>query len=206
MIHFQSIVGRFQLLFQRMYILDGCLLPNENQLATYLRTFNKRIEFIFNSQFYPLRVKFLFLSGADIMASSPQSIKENFMKAYPNDLILVYKYTPPGGAGSYNGTKLLETKVQSGETLKAFKLTRSGGPNMNSDEIKAKAFPFVYDTRSITNDERRRDLLQASLKNIFPNHNVNVFIFNDGWSRSCCSKGSVAFKNEYGSTIDIVLS
>ena len=77
---------------------------------------------------------------------------------------------------------------------------------MNSDIIKAKAFPFVYDTRSITNDSIRRDRLFASLANIFPDHNVNVFIFNNTWSRSCCSKGSAAFKNEYGSTIDIVLS
>jgi hypothetical protein len=140
------------------------------------------------------------------MAVTARSIFDNFSKAHPEDSILVYKFTTPGGASYYFGTQLLNINLGGSEWLRAYKLSESHGFYMNSDVIKSKAFPFVYDTRSITDSERRRTVLRDSLKNIFPNHYVNVFIFDGAWSRNNLSKGAVAFMNEYGSDVDIVLS
>ncbi|CAF1159078.1 unnamed protein product [Adineta ricciae] len=140
------------------------------------------------------------------MAVTAQSIFDNLKAAHPEDNLVVYKYTRPGGASSYFGTQLLNIDLNDDEVLTAYKLSESSGPWMNEAEIKSKAFPFVYDTRSVTDNGRRRTILKVSLKVAFPNHYVNVFIFGSGWSRNNRSKGAAAFKNEYGSDVDIVLS
>ncbi len=140
------------------------------------------------------------------MAATAKSIFDNFRRAYPDDSILIYTFTPPGGAGSFNGIKLLETTLEGGESLRVFKLTKSSGFHMNPDEIRVKAFPFVSDTGSMKDNTKRRDCLVASLKNIFPDHNLNVFIFGSTWSRYNHSRGAVGFRNEYGPDVDIVLS
>ncbi len=77
---------------------------------------------------------------------------------------------------------------------------------MDSDDIKSKAFPFVYDTKGETDLGKRSDKLKASLTNVFPNHNVNVFIFGKTCSRSNYSRGATLFMNDYGSNVNIVLS
>jgi hypothetical protein len=140
------------------------------------------------------------------MAVTAQGVFDNFKKAHLEDHILVYKYTASGGACSYYGTELLHINLGGNERLRAFKLSESKGSFMNPNVIKSKAFPFVYDTRSITDSERRRTVLRDSLKNIFPNHYVNVFIFSGAWSRNTRSKGAVDFADEYGADVDIVLS
>ncbi|UJR24097.1 hypothetical protein I4U23_027064 [Adineta vaga] len=140
------------------------------------------------------------------MTVTAQSIFDTFRKANPDDSILVYKFTAPGGTGNFFGNQLLHINLNGDEWLKAYKLSKSSGSYMNPDEIKAKAFPFIYDTRSITDTTRRRDILKNNLKIVFPDHYVNVFIFNKGWSRNNRSKGATAFKKEYGSDVDIVLS
>lgn len=135
------------------------------------------------------------------------SIHENFHKAFPNDIILVHKYNTPGGTGSFYGNQLLKVQLEDRDWLRVYKLSKSSRPVMNSAEIKRRAFPFVYDTQRIRNPERRRDVLRNNLKNILPDHYVNVGIFGRGWSRySRNTKGVAYFDKEYGTDIDIVLS
>ena len=140
------------------------------------------------------------------MTSTAESIHDNLTAAHPEDSILVYKFTAPGGCNSHYGTKLLAIELANNEWLHAYQLSKSSGSYMTQEEIRYKAFPFIYDTRHVTNIRSRLDLLKKSLRKVFPDHYVNIFIFRDGWSRRCNGKGSVAFKYEYGSDVDIVLS
>ncbi len=73
---------------------------------------------------------------------------------------------------------------------------------------KLKHFPLFMIQKNETNVvKKRRDKLRNSLKNIFPNHNVNVFIFIKGWRCIATnSKGAVYLTKHYGSNVDIVLS
>ena len=79
---------------------------------------------------------------------------------------------------------------------------------MSSDEIKVRAFPFVYESRNVTDGKQRREFLKQKLTAMFPNHYVNLFTFNDGyWSRySNSTKGTTYFADSYGSEVDVVLS
>jgi hypothetical protein len=139
--------------------------------------------------------------------TTTEEIYDNFMKLYPNHLFLVYKFTPAeGGAGYFYGNKILEVKVDDGDRLKIYRLSKSTGSQMNSDEIKSKALSFIYDTQTITDAEKRSESLHDSLKRIFPKHNVSVFIFNKEWIRHGCGKGYAHFKDEDGSNVDIILS
>ena len=133
-------------------------------------------------------------------------IVASFQKAYPDDTILFYKFKS-GGASSYYGERLLKVKLDDGYFLQIIKLLKSSGELMNSDDIKTKAFPFVYESKNEINDIQRRDTLREKLKNMFPKHYVNVFIFNDSdWSRyGNNTKGGTYFTKEYGSEIDVVL-
>jgi hypothetical protein len=130
-----------------------------------------------------------------------------FKKLYPDDTIVVYKFKS-GGASSYSGQKLLDVDASDGYTLRVYKFAKSSGSYMSSDDIKVKAFPFVYEIRGVTSGEERRDILEEKLTNMFPNHNVTVLIFNDSnWSRqSSNTKGNTYFEKSYGSEVDIVLS
>lgn len=136
-----------------------------------------------------------------------KSIMENFKRAYPSDTIVAYKHKK-GGAGKYCGHKLLEVTLNDGFNLKIFKLTKSSGAWMSSDEIKVRTFPFVYESRNVTDGKQRREFLNQKFTAMFPNHCVNLFTFNDGyWSRySNSTKGSTYFKDGYGSEVDVVLS
>ena len=140
------------------------------------------------------------------MTASAEEIFDNLRKAHPNDSILVYRYTAPGGCGTYSGDQLLHINLGGDVWLEAYKLKESSGSNLDKDEIKVKAFPFVFDTKGITDSAKRRDSLKSSLSKVFPNHNVTVFIFKSSWSRKNRSSGAVSFQNEYGSDVDIVLS
>jgi len=63
---------------------------------------------------------------------------------------LVYKFTPvEGETGFFYGNKILDVKVDDGDRLKVFKLSKSMGSQMKSDEIKSKASSFVYYTQTI---------------------------------------------------------
>ncbi len=132
---------------------------------------------------------------------------ENYKKAYPSDTFVVHKYTSPGGCGLYRGHHLLRIQLVDNDWLDVYKLKQSSGSVLNSDEIKSKAFPFIFDTKGQTDNAKRRDSLNDSLKNLFPNYNVNVFIFEKQWSESMSNiKGSASFTNEYGSDVHIILN
>ncbi len=63
---------------------------------------------------------------------------------------MVYKFTPvEGETGFFYGNKILDVKVDDGDRLKVFKLSKSMGSQMKSDEIKSKAASFVYYTQTI---------------------------------------------------------
>jgi hypothetical protein len=134
------------------------------------------------------------------MVVTAQGIFDNFKRAHPDDSILVYKYTAPGEACSCFGAELLHINLEGSEWLRA--------------------------SKSVTGSSRRRDLFKKSLKYVFSDYDVNVFTFQDDWSRNFAfqddwsrnfnfqddwsrkinSKGAVFFRNEYGSDVDIVLS
>jgi hypothetical protein len=138
---------------------------------------------------------------------SAEDIMVNFKKAYPNDTIVAYKFKS-GGRGSFSGEKLLNVTLNDGYTLRIYKLRKSSGAHVNADEIKVKAFPFVYESRNMIDTAQRRDILNNKLTSMFPNHNVTVFIFNDSnWSRqSNNTKGITYFEKGYGSEVDVILS
>ena len=134
------------------------------------------------------------------------NIRDNLKEAFPDAIFYVCKYTLPGGTCSYYGKKLLRIQLDDGDWLDVYKLSDSSGYNMNDDVVKQKAFPFVYDTRNITDSEIRRDRLGAHLKNIFPDHNVNVFIYGNVFENAYHSRGNACFRNGYGSSVTVVLS
>lgn len=136
-----------------------------------------------------------------------KDIAANFKTAFPNDSILVYEFKS-GGASSYDGNALVDVKLDTGYHLLVFKLNKSTGPPMSSDEIKSKALVFINDTKNETDGGQRRNILRDKLENVFPDHRVNIFIFGDGdWSRYGSNiKGITCFEKDYGSHVDIVLN
>ncbi len=141
------------------------------------------------------------------MSVIADNIMENYKKAYPSDTFVVHKFTAPGGCGWRHGYQLLRIQLVDNDWLDVYKLIQSSGSVLNSDDIKTKAFAFIYDTKDQTDDEKRRESLYDSLKNVFPNHYVNVFIFTKQWSWNVNnSKGSVSFTDKYGSDVHIVLN
>lgn len=140
------------------------------------------------------------------MAMTTNDIRDSFRMVYPNDLFYVCKHASSRGASSYYGSLLLYVELYKGDYLSVYKLSRSLGPIMSSDEIKQKAFAFIYDTRNITNDVLRRDQLRRSLRPLFPKHNVNVFIFDKHWDCASYDRGNAVFKYQYGSDVCVVLS
>ncbi|CAM4808231.1 unnamed protein product [Rotaria magnacalcarata] len=117
-------------------------------------------------------------------ASTAAEIRDNYKKANPDDSVLVYKFAAPGGCGNYHGTLLSHVKLDDGEWLKVIKLQKSNGSNLNEDEIRTKALPFIYDTKDEKESEKRRDRLKNSLRDVFPDHHVSIHIFSGAWSRS----------------------
>jgi len=141
------------------------------------------------------------------MNVTTENIIQNYKKAYPSDTFLVYKYSAPGGYGWCYGVLLLQVQLNDHDWLEVYKLSSTSAPVINSDRLKAKAFPFIYDTKNQTDVKQRRISLRDSLKNIFPEHDVNVFIFPSDWSYSVTNcKGSVSFIKEYGYDVHIVLN
>ena len=141
------------------------------------------------------------------MGDSVDDIINKFKETYPSDAFVVCKFTAPGGTSSYHGTCLADLKLNNDDWLHIYKLTSSSEPTISDNDVKAKAFPFVYDTKSETSSEKRRDSLRDSLKTVFPEHNVNVFIFGRSWNANARNhKAHTWFTKEYGSDVYIVLS
>jgi len=141
------------------------------------------------------------------MGDSVEDIINNFTKAYPSDAFVVCKFAGGGGASSPCGTHLVRVQLKDNDWLDIYKLTSSSGPTINDSDVKAKAFTFIYDTKSETDSEKRRDSLRDSLKTVFPEHNVNVFIFVPPWNANARNhKAHAWFIKEYGSAVYIVLS
>lgn len=140
------------------------------------------------------------------MNFSALSIRDSFKAAYPNDSFYVSKYKAPGGASSYHGEKLLDIQLKDDYWVRVYKLSESSGPILNDDIVKQIAYPFVHDTKGITNIDVRRDQLRDTLKSIFPDHNVNVFVYGSSWQNSHHNKGSAIFTNECRSDVCIVLN
>jgi hypothetical protein len=134
-------------------------------------------------------------------------ILASFKRAYPNDSIVIYKFKN-GRASSFLGERLLKIKLDNGYFLQIVKLSTSSGGHMSSDEIKAKAFAFVYESKHEKDDVKRRDLLRDKFKVLFPDHLVNVFLFSDSdWGRYANNiKGGTFFEKDYGSEVDVVLN
>eukprot|EP01124_Arcella_intermedia_P016966 TRINITY_DN23594_c0_g1_i1.p1 TRINITY_DN23594_c0_g1~~TRINITY_DN23594_c0_g1_i1.p1 ORF type:complete len:140 (-),score=25.28 TRINITY_DN23594_c0_g1_i1:27-446(-) len=136
------------------------------------------------------------------------TIAATFKEAFPNDTIVIYVFSS-GGSSSFKGFLLLDTlQLKDGNMLHILKLNQSSGEWMSSDDIKVRAFPFVYESRHITDNNRRRNLIKEKLDRQFPNHNVTVTVFNNSdWSRkSHNTKGATFFEKDYGTEIDVVLS
>lgn len=132
---------------------------------------------------------------------------QSFGKAFPDDTFIAYKYKYRGEA-SYSGIKLLDVLLKDEYRLSIYKLSRSKGKSMGSKEIESIANDTIMETKDELNRSKRCDILRKKLKSLFPTHNVNVFLFEDGdWARDSRNiKGTVFFVNNYESDIDIVLS
>ncbi|CAF1267683.1 unnamed protein product [Adineta steineri] len=139
--------------------------------------------------------------------SSTKYIVASFQRAFPNDTIVAYKYKN-GGTGWFYGTILLEVKLIDGYFLRIIKLSKSAGNYVTSDEIKSTANSFINKTKGEVDSVKRRDILSNELKNVFPSHYVNIFIFDDtDWTRNGHNtKGSAYFEKNYGSEVSIVLT
>ncbi|CAF1036747.1 unnamed protein product [Rotaria sordida] len=140
------------------------------------------------------------------MTVSAARLRNIFQTAYPNDYFYVCKFTAPGGSSSYEGQILLNVQLGDQDWLRVYKLSKSSGLPVNTDDIKRKAFPFVFDTKGITNNEKRRDRIRNSLRSVFPHHHIHVIIYNDAWESASSAKGSASFMNEYGSDVCVILS
>ncbi|CAF4095560.1 unnamed protein product [Adineta steineri] len=139
--------------------------------------------------------------------TSTKYIVESFKQAFPNDIIVAYKFKS-GGAGWFYGTRLLRVNLKDGYWLQIYKLSKSAGNYVTSDEIKSTANSFINKTKGEVDNIKRRDILWNELKNAFPSHYVNIFIFDDSdWTRNGQNtKGSAYFEKNYGSEVDIVLT
>lgn len=118
---------------------------------------------------------------------------QNYETAYPLDTFVIHKYTPPGGAASFHGYLLLYIQLADNDCLDKY--------------IRKKAFASIYRTKSETNNDLRRASIKSSLKTIFPNHYVNVFIFSNAWTG--CARNHKGYENflaNYGSDVQIVLN
>jgi hypothetical protein len=71
-----------------------------------------------------------------------ENIIENYKRANHSDTFVVHKYTLPGGCNWHSGFSLLRIQLSDQDWLDIHKLSTSSGFIINSDEIKAKAFPF----------------------------------------------------------------
>ncbi|CAF1430642.1 unnamed protein product [Rotaria sp. Silwood1] len=140
------------------------------------------------------------------MPVTAESITGNFQKAYPNDALYVCKFRTSGGYGLFYGTQLLNVQLENKDWLTVFKLEKSSAVSIDDDIVKQKAFPFVYDTKGIIDNEARCVRLRNSLKTVFSNHYVNIFIYNEAWEYNGLASGFAEFRNEYGSDVCIVLS
>lgn len=140
------------------------------------------------------------------MSVCVSSIRDNLRATYPDDFFCVSKCTPPGGACWYYGTILIEAQLKDGDWLRVYRLAKSSGHRIDNNEVKQKALPFVIDTKHITNEEKRRDQLRDSLKSVFPQHHVNIFIFDRKWESAYTNKGHASFSGEYGSLVSIILT
>lgn len=131
----------------------------------------------------------------------------SFQRAYPDDTILIYRFKNAGG-NSFYGDCLVNIQLHDGYYLRIYKLSKSSGESLSSDDIRIKAFPFVYDTKKEIDHNKRQNILEEKLRPLFPDHYVNIFIVNDSdWlQRSYNTKGISFFKEEYGSDVDIVLN
>lgn len=152
-----------------------------------------------------LLIVFLFISS--IAATEPVvTVIDNLKKAYPKDSFVVYKAANDWST-RYYGHTLLNFQLKDGQWLCVLKLSSSSGPAVLEDDIKTKAFPVVFSTKSVTNATQRCKELHDQLKAIFPQHRINVFVANSAWSGYEHNvKGSKTFANQYGSDVDIVLN
>ncbi|CAF0833320.1 unnamed protein product [Adineta steineri] len=139
--------------------------------------------------------------------TSTKYIVESFKQAFPNDTIVAYKFKS-GGAWLCYGTRLLRVNLKDGYWLQIHKLSKSAGNYVTSDEIKSTANSFINKTKGEVDNIKRRDILWNELKNAFPSHYVNIFIFDDNdWTRNGQNtKGSAYFEKNYGSEVSIVLT
>lgn len=140
------------------------------------------------------------------MAINIQHIRNSFKAACPEGLFYVCKHAKPGGSGSYYGKYLLELELKDEDWLIVYQLSRSSGSIMDDNEVRQKVFPFIDNTRTILDITVRRDLLRDALKYVFPNHNVNIFIYEKDWQNAYYGKGSASFIDECGLDVCIVLS
>ena len=135
-----------------------------------------------------------------------KTIKSNFMKAFPNDTILIYKFKS-ACAGTYHGVRLVSVTLKDGYYLKIYKLSKSAGEWMTEHQIKTKGLDLVEKTSNETTMTKRRNILKEKLKILFPNHYVTVFVFSgSSWARDSFNIKGTAYFEKYGSEVDIILS
>ncbi len=128
-------------------------------------------------------------------------VAQNLKHAYPGDTFLAISVTPNKNFGwnilDFGGWRV-------------YKLAESNGNSISDDQVKEKALCWMFDSKSITDVEKRKNFIYEKMKNIFPAHKVNVFLFRESDSilyyLTNSSKGTAFFEREiYGHALLVIL-
>ncbi len=136
-----------------------------------------------------------------VVFDDAKSVVSNLTAAFTNTNNIFL--TVPQVRCSYNGKTIMDFGG-----YRVYSLNCSSGASISNDEVKQQSFCWVYESKHITNQAQRREFLFEKIKHNFPNHNVNVFVYNPSDSLDYYftkSKGMAFFDRTYGDAVLIVL-
>ena len=132
--------------------------------------------------------------------SAAEEIRDNFSKVYPNDSFQII-HSSNYCVSSFNGDLLLKVKTEDDQYLLILKMRVSNGPKITNNEVFEKAFPWIYQSKSNDDVDKRRDFLKEKLSNTFPQYNIIILMFKTGYSWSAPyarAKANAVFSKDYG--------
>ena len=124
----------------------------------------------------------------------------NLKAAYPADTFLTISHA----FARFGGNMILDSS-----SWMVYKLTRSNWAAIHDDQVKEKSMAQVLESKAYIDVEQRKDFLREKLKAIFPQQNVNLFMFREYDSTEYyltdTPKGKAFFSREYGQAVLILL-
>jgi len=89
------------------------------------------------------------------------------------------------------------------------RLDASSAPSIADGQLKEKAFSCISASKTTADAEQRLEYIADKVKNIFPSHSVNLFMFREGDSTDYfitdSPKGTSLFGREYRLAVLIIL-